>query len=318
MNRNIALDVLKLIMAFMVVGIHANFMMDLSPLGNYLTVHGMFRIAVPVFFVINGYFFYYVLIKEQQLKWLRRVFILYITWMVFYSYFWFSIPDMSFISYAKLLKVVFFGYYHLWYIAGMIGAAVILLILRKLPSSILIISIILTFLSGVIIQYLGNYHIFEGTFLDKLFNTNQMHRNMIFLAYPFFCTGYLINKHSLPSKISLEHSFILSILAIGALLGESYFNFLQENRDGYFDNYFSLILICPIIFILFIKANIPGTNRNIALYSSSIYFIHVLILIILQKITALSPTYVMLFTILLSAFVSYFIIKINKRLKFIL
>lgn len=318
MERNIALDILKLIMAFMVVGVHARFMMDLSPLTNFLTANGIFRIAVPVFFVINGYFFYYVLIKEQQLKWLKRVCILYIAWMAFYSYFWFSVPDLSLIAYAKLLKVIFFGYYHLWYIAGMIGAALILLIVRKLPSSILIISITLTFLSGVVIQYLGNYHVFEGTILDKLFNSIQMHRNMVFLAYPFFCTGYLMNKHSIPSRISLRLSFILSILAIGTLLGESYFNFLQENRDEGFDNYFSLILVCPIIFILFIKSNIPGTSRNIALYSLSIYFIHVLILIILQKNTVLGPTYLMLLTILLSAFVSYFIIKINKRLKFIL
>jgi hypothetical protein len=78
----------------------------------------------------------------------------------------------------------------------MIGAAIILLILRGLPSSILTMSIMLTFSGGVLIQYLGNYHILERTILEKLFNYHWFHRNMLLFSYPFFCIGYLINKHS--------------------------------------------------------------------------------------------------------------------------
>lgn len=53
MERNVALDLLKLTMAAMVVGLHAGFLNDFSSLGYYITVNGIFRIAVPVFFVIN-------------------------------------------------------------------------------------------------------------------------------------------------------------------------------------------------------------------------------------------------------------------------
>lgn len=55
--RNGALDVLKIAMAFIVVGMHAGFLTDISPIAAYLTANGLFRIAVPVFLLINGYFF---------------------------------------------------------------------------------------------------------------------------------------------------------------------------------------------------------------------------------------------------------------------
>ena len=43
LNRNIALDILKLSLAFMVVGLHAGFLTDITSLGQYLTVNGVFK-----------------------------------------------------------------------------------------------------------------------------------------------------------------------------------------------------------------------------------------------------------------------------------
>ena len=301
----------------MVVGLHAGFLGDFSPLGEYLTVNGIFRIAVPVFLIINGYYFYYVLSKNNQVNWLKRVSILYAFWMVFYSYFWFAIPDFSFIGIAKLIKSIVIGYHHLWYIAGMMGAAIILILFRKLPSFALSISIISTFFVGVLIQYLGNYHAFEGV-IDKLFNLHWFHRNMLLFSYPFFCIGYLINKHSLHKKVTFKLTAILSSLGLLALLGESYINYHQPSRDGGFDNFLSLILVCPFVFMLFIKSNISSNSKNIALYSSAIYFIHSFILSVFRKFLELEQTHLTIVAILASALVSYFIIKVNKKLKFIL
>lgn len=49
LTRNISLDVLKLTMAFMVLGLHAGFLSDYSKSGEFLFVNGIFRIAVPIF-----------------------------------------------------------------------------------------------------------------------------------------------------------------------------------------------------------------------------------------------------------------------------
>lgn len=302
----------------MVIGQHAGFLSDFSSLGHYLAVNGLFRIAVPIFLVINGFYFYPLLSNNKQINWLKRVLILYIVWMLFYSYFWFSIPGFSFLALAKLSLKIIVGYNHLWYISGMLGAAIILIILRRLPSSFLLISIMLTFLSGVLIQYIGNYHILEVAIFDKLFNNHWFHRNMLLFSYPFFCIGYLINKHSLHNLVSFKSASFLSILGLLILLGESYINYYQEGRDGGFDNFLSLILACPLVFILFMKSNNSGKSKDIALYSSAIYFIHSFLLSVSRKFTDLEATPLTVAVILTSAFASYFIIKANDRLKFIL
>lgn len=234
-------------MAFMVIALHAGFLREFTLLGEYLSVNGFFRIAVPVFLIINGFYFYPVLTQKTHAYWLKRISILYIFWMVFYSYFWFSIPEFSFISFAKFLQNIFIGYYHLWYLSGVIGAAIILIILARLSSKVIVGFSLITFICGVIIQYLGNYHVFEGSIIDKLFNLHWFHRNMLFLAFPFFSIGYLINKHSLHSSISVKTSCTLCFLGVLALFGESYINYYQEERDGGFDNLLSLLFVCPFV-----------------------------------------------------------------------
>jgi len=318
LNRNIALDTLKLAMAFMVVGIHAEFLGDVTLLGKYLTVNGLFRLAVPIFLIINGYYFFYVISKEQQLQWLKRISVLYFFWMAIYSYFWLTLPDFTFIGFIKLIKLIVVGYHHLWYVSGMIGAALLLVILRVASSLILATSIVLTFSIGVLIQYLGNYHILEETVFDQLFNYHWVHRNMLFFSYPFFCMGYLINKHSLHNKVSFKFAVGLSLLGVLLLIFESYINYYQEGSDGGFDNLFSLLFACPFVFILFMKLQILGSSKKLALYSSAIYFIHILVLNVFRKNTALDETHLTLATILASIFAAYFIIKANERLKFML
>jgi peptidoglycan/LPS O-acetylase OafA/YrhL len=200
----------------------------------------------------------------------------------------------------------------------MLGAAVLLVILKRLSSALLIATIIISSIVGIGIQYIGNYHYFEGGILDKLFNLNWFHRNFILFSYPFFCIGYLINKHSLHERLSLKNAAVIAAIGSVFLLLESYFNFYQEGREGGFDNYLSLFLVCPFVFIMFIKMDIQGNSKNIALYSSAIYFIHSFILSMLRKVSELEPTMLTVSCILLSAVASYFIIEVNKRVRFIL
>lgn len=200
----------------------------------------------------------------------------------------------------------------------MIGAAIILLFLRNCSSFILVASVVLTFVCGVLIQYLGNYHVFDGSVFDKLLNYNWFHRNMLLFSYPFFCVGYLINKHSLHNIVSRKAAGFLSFFGLFVLLGESYNNFYQNGGDGGFDNLLSLLLVCPCVFIFFMKSNISGKSKEIALYSSGIYFVHALFLNIFRGFTDIGETYLTLLVILVSLFASYFIIKANNKLKFLL
>jgi surface polysaccharide O-acyltransferase-like enzyme len=315
LGRNVALDILKLSMAFMVVGIHAEFLKDISVDWSYFTAYGIFRIAVPVFLLISGFYFYQTLENNKTLIWFKRCLLLYCFWMLVYSIFWFKPAELSLKMFFIQLIV---GYYHLWYVAGMIGAAVILLVIRRFNSPMLIFISIATYLIGVVIQYAGNYHLLENARLDNIININFVHRNALFFSLPFFCIGYLIHKHNLHTRISFTTAKVFTAIGLILMSAEIYFNYIAPDRDGGFDNFFSLIILCPALFILFMHINLFANTKNIALYATAIYFVHPLFLLPLTSLLATQATLFTLVVIALSVIAAYFLIIINKKAKFIL
>lgn len=109
MERNISLDLAKLVCAVMVVFLHANFLAEFSPLANYLTVHGVFRIAVPFFLIVSGYYFYSALVSGKEIAWLTRLALLYLIWMIVYANYWFYVPEMSVKAIAKIFLELLVG-----------------------------------------------------------------------------------------------------------------------------------------------------------------------------------------------------------------
>lgn len=317
MDRNIALDILKISLSIIIVAFHGKFLSDVSPWGYYFTYNGLFRIAVPIFLIINGFFFYQVQTNGNTIFWLKRIFYLYLFWMSFYSYFW--IPSgISINEIGRFIYTLIIGYHHLWYISGMIGAAILLIIILKFKTKTLIPAIALTFFSGVIIQYTGNYHIFDSEILDKISNYGSIHRSFLFFSFPFFCIGFSIRKHKIYQSLSFNFVILLILIGTVLLIIESYINYENSSKGEAFDNLLSLIVLCPAIFLLFMKFNVQGNSKKISLYANGIYFIHPLFITLFHTSTKISNTTLTFATILLSFVTSYFFIKINKKLKFIL
>jgi hypothetical protein len=317
-QRNVALDILKLTLAVMVVGLHAGFLGDVSPLAEYLTVNGLFRMAVPIFLLINGFFFYPFLEGGKYINWFKRVSILYLVWTLFYSYFWVSFSGSFFVDIIKLVRNIVIGYHHLWYLAGMLGAAGVMVLLRNIQDKTLIGVIIITFTTGVLIQYAGNYGLSRYDFLNELFNRHWLHRNFLFFSLPFFAIGFLVRKHELHLKMPQPFVISMSVVGIVLLMVESYFNFLGVNRAGGFDNYLSLIVACPFIFILFSKVSITSTNKSIALYSTAIFFIHSLFISLFDHYFEVGGTSLTFYVLFASLVASFFLIQLNRKYSFIL
>lgn len=74
MKRYDGLDILKAICSFLVVCIHAPFG---GIFGEY--VIAVSRIAVPIFFMITGYFYNNTVIKNNQSNQIKRILILVIS-----------------------------------------------------------------------------------------------------------------------------------------------------------------------------------------------------------------------------------------------
>ncbi|WP_323815795.1 acyltransferase family protein [Cellvibrio sp. NN19] len=318
MNRNIALDLLKLLMALMVVGIHAEIFKDISLVLSYFTAYGVFRIAVPVFLLINGFYFFQTLNENKTTVWFKRLIILYLFWMLVYSPIWFHPPDLSLPTIAKLIAQVLLGYFHLWYIAGAIGAALLLFIFRNCNTPTLVALITITYLMGVAIQYAGNYHLFDNSQLDSLANIPFVHRNAVFFSFPLFCLGFLIRKYNIHKRVSFNAALAWCFVGVLLLLLEIYLNYRATNRDGGFDNYLSLIVVCPAIFIVFMQINLLSNTKSIALYATAIFFVHPLFLLPLVEPLAGQETLLTIIVTALSAAAAYFLIILNKKVKFIL
>lgn len=318
MTRNIALDILKVLLAVMVVGIHTYFLRDINSLAEYLTVNGVFRMAVPIFFLTSGFYFFQALAGDTHGRWLKRVLMLYAFWMLFYSYFWFRPSAWSIEELWRLLLIIFLGYYHLWYVAGVIGAALMMTLMRHWRWPWMTVLVIVAYGVGTLLQYIASYQWLNDQDIDKFLAGSWSHRNFLFSAFPFFCIGYFINKFSLHRQITLTFAVVAACVGLISLIAESYFNYQNLANDTGFDNMASLILVCPAIFICTLKTNIQGGTKNLSLYSAGIYFVHIFFLLACLRLFDLDGTRLTFVILGLSLIASFFLIKINRRLKVIL
>jgi len=316
-NRNFALDVFKIAAAFMVVGLHSGFLADVSSIGNYLTVNGLFRTAVPSFLLINGFYFYPVLVKEKSAYWIKRVLYLYFFWMLLYSKVWFRPSEISFIEIAQIAHTLIFGYWHLWYLSGLLLSAVLVILFKNHPPRLMIPIILIIYVSGVIIHYTKHYHMVDNLPIIGFF-TNKWFPGFLFTAFPFFYIGLVINKLNIHERVSIKYSAGLSLIGFTLLISESYFNYIESSRYGVFVNLASLLMVCPALFLLLMNLNFRGKSKEIASYSTGVYLIHIYILRFYHFHTDIEGTALTFMIFISSILASYFLIKVNKRIKFIL
>jgi surface polysaccharide O-acyltransferase-like enzyme len=316
MERNKSLDILKLTMAFMVIGIHCGFLKDINPFLGYLTVNGIFRIAVPTFYVINGYFFFGIKDGDSR-KWLKKTGLMYLFWMLIYSIFWIDASEQSFVALSLgILKNVVFGYYHLWYISGLICAAVLVLATRKIDKNVMWGVLAALFAVGVTIQYFGCYHVLQNSLFNAIAAKATSHKNFLFLSFPFFACGYLLNYYDISA---IKPKLLLLLLSVGvlSLVAESSLNYMFSGRIDGFDNLFSLSLVCPLLFIVFMNMKILGGGRFLSKLPNAVYFVHVLFVIALQEWLPVGQTIRTGMVILASLAISPLLIMLSKKVKYI-
>ncbi len=311
MSRNSTIDGLKFILSFMVVGLHTGFLRDLSGLANYLTVNGLFRMAVPLFFMINGYYFYTTIKKNKVCQWFKHLFYLYLCWLGFYCYFWFSMDK----NISELLLTLIIAPYHLWYLPALMGAGSVLLLFKHIKTRYLFLFLISMFLCGLLIQYAGHAELFHHRF----FKDYWLYRNFLFFGFPFLGLGFLIRKHlNFIQKISIYWILCGFLIGLGSLYLEVNFNFQTFGKYKNMDLLGSLLLICPVIFIFCIRFKWSFHSQNWALSANAIYFIHPFFIWLLLSFNHLTSVINTLLIFLLSLFSSLFLIKINQRFQFIL
>jgi hypothetical protein len=274
MSRNSVIDLLKLVLALMVVGIHADLFIETSKSVNHILADGIFRLAAPIFFVINGYYLSSCLKESNSFFiWAKKIMFLYCFWMFVYSPFYFHLikSNNTLVFFAKAVFMFLIGYHHLWYVAALICAGFLLFFLRNVKHHILITLAIILFSLGSFIQYIAYYQ--YNITLPYLF-----YRNFLFFAFPLLTIGHLIRREYFSNLES--SSFIKKILLGGMIIFaiEVLFSYLFRSKEIGFDIYLSLIIICPLIFLMIKKCRFFVGIASLSKISSEIYFIHPLLI----------------------------------------
>ena len=320
MSRNLALDYLRLFLAFIVVAMHEGFLHETSAVAEFLTAQGLFKLAVPIFLLINGYFFYTACESGKALAWLRRLLLIYTVWMAIYGMAWVTIAEGPFVAGYRNLFRFFIGYYHLWYIAGLLSAGVLLFLLRHAGTKLLLLLSVSLFVFGVLADYCAIYSLTGNASIDTFFYESWTHRNFLFLCFPFLCWGFLFNKLKIPGTISRSTAFSLALAGVALLLAESWLNLHaggMPKYDGGFDNLLFVAVAAPAIFLLVMTFTATGNTHHLSSMAAGIYLLHPNIGLMLEMFLP-NGTVLTLAVFAVTSVFAWLLIIVNKKLPYLL
>ncbi len=279
MNRIHSLDYLKLVLAILVAFGHTYWLQTNMNAAIFVFGNGLLRVMVPVFCIVAGYFFYSAAARGAGMKWLTRVLGLYLFWMLIYVPFWLN----EAYDLASLIKTLVLGYFHLWFMAGILAAGFLILALRKLTRLIapgleipvLVTAAMLCAIAGVAMQY-GNLAGIADIGVRK-------YQNGLFMCFPYVTLGYLYARRvarrgaaeALPARPA-----VLIALGLGAL-GLMVEAWLVQARWGdqvMLEIPVSGYLAAPALFLATLGTPIPAPPIRLDPISAAIYFMHVLAL----------------------------------------
>lgn len=292
-TRVIGLDCLKLLCAFLVICLHKPF-----EIAEGYT-DAIARIAVPIFFMITGYFYQTCVEKGNQLKQIKKILILVIfcnlLYFAFESAYYIYTGDISeklqsWFTLKSLIKFLVFNSSpfkgHLWYLGAVLYVLIfIFLFEKKFKRSYLYFLIPILLCINLL---LGNFSkLLFGYAISAIYT-----RNFLFMGLPFFLLGdYIRNgKRFNPMRLNTLISGILAFIFIITTLIEYYllkhFDFL-----GTKELFISSIFCAAFLFTFCIKiSNRIATNSFFIKlsdlgrrYSTDIYIFHYIIITFVGK-----------------------------------
>ena len=258
-TRNYSIDSLKMFCAILVVLIHSQFLFkDI--------VFPLLRIAVPIFFMISGYFIYDENNAGQKInRSIKSIFSIFIwsnlLFLLFKEVFSIAhhaiyVPDTN-----ELLKFIVFNEdpfgWHLWYIGAYLYLLVIVRFINKHNKwTLLFKSIPVLLIVHLALSYAG---------VDRIY-----YRNFLLMGLPFFSIGAYIRKTNIQPASTNKSFFCILLFAIASIAEKQLTSLNTEI-------YVSTIFLSILIFKCFV--NWKQTKPSIVSwggkeYSLDIYIFH--------------------------------------------
>ena len=286
-NINYSMNVAKCLGIFAVICIHCT----LFKFGRKgLVIDALSRFAVPLFFVISGYFSFYPNLERSLDKYKTRAYrlikLLISSMILYFIFYVFVIRYHSFydsiysITLGQIFNALIFNAYtygpHLWFIGSLIYCYIFYYILGRFKFDYRKLYVLVPILL-VSCLMLGEFAAFIGFKHIPI----TYYRNFLFMGLPFFALGYFIRDKQENLIEILSNRNLILIMVLSCLLVV-----IEVFTVGKLDLYVGSIIFAAALVLWCIK-NPDKLNFKVAgfiggtLYTS-IYVLHLLVIRMLK------------------------------------
>lgn len=284
-----AVDLMKVVCAFMVIVVHTYPFYETAPDLGFVTSNILGRIVIPFFFVCAGYFMQIGRSHKDEnyfRSYIKRLIKLYLIWSIIYIPF--GMHKLSGLMHIEgglwliALVVALFNvgtYFHLWYMSALIFAMIFChWFLKKFSMKALLVTGAALFGIGLLETYHGllpDNFIRQG--VDLYFLLMFTTRNGLFFGVLFVGLGMALGDGQRWQNI--RHPFRKAFISFILLVIEA---FTVRNLDLAID-YNMYIMTVPFILYWFsglmqTKLNLPLNFKKLREASTIIYFSHAMFL----------------------------------------
>ena len=289
MKRQDSFDIVKFIMAMMVVAIHVN---PIFGMGIGSPIFPITRIAVPMFFVFSGYFLFNKIGNKEGVEhfsvvknYVVRLLKLYFVWFVLLlpitlllrNYFANGLGD----GIVRLIKGFFLGstFRASWYLMALIiGTLIVFGLARAVNNKVIIFVGLILY---ICCSLLSNYSAF-GYRLKIIKEIGEIYPN-IFNGFSVSIIWIAIGKQFAENKsnLNIKLDAVIFVLSLVFLLAENKvivnYKLSTSGRQNN-DCYLMLLPVCYSLFILVQAWNVKLRNRDLITFfrisSTIIYCLH--------------------------------------------
>ena len=280
---------MKAILTFLIVCIHVPFF---GRAGAYFTA--LARVAVPVFFIITGYFYSDTVARHKEKQQIKKILclaveanILFFVWNVILGilrrksirfYIQSIFTGKSILKFLVLNESPLAG--HLWYLGAILYVLIIVFLMDKFNCRK-----ILYYLTPVLLiadLLFGKYSLLV---LHREFPYILV-RNFLCVGIPYFCIGNLISEKQCSENRDKKFFQILIVFFVIASLAERLF-LVNAGLNATRDHYISTTFLSLCLFVYTLKSN--WHNKGLAVigrrYSTWLYIMHPIFITVFAIIT---------------------------------
>ena len=288
-SRAEQIDILKALCAFLIVCIHVPFQ---GRVGAYFTA--LTRIAVPIFFMITGYFYSDTVARHKEKRQIKKILYLVVEANILFFIWDIALDIFRRDSIVAYIRSIFTGKNileflvlnesplagHLWYLGAILYVLVIVLLLMDKFNC----RKILYYLTPALLiadLVFGKYSllIFHQEFPYILV------RNFLCVGIPYFCIGNLIREKWCSEKWNVKTLQVLIFVFAITSLAER-FVLVNAGLNATRDHYISTTFLSICFFVYVLKSN--WRNERVAVigrkYSTWLYIMHPIFITIFSMV----------------------------------